>query len=155
VRVLAVELSAAARAVAARNLAALGLAERVTVLDGDLFDPLARWAGAVDLIVANPPTSRPARCRAARRGPRWEPRGRSTAARDGMAGSRRIIAGARAWRRRLPNDLQTARATAECVNAHARRYGVLQFAYGGGQVLKRHAAVAITHNLLRWIAITT
>jgi len=95
VRVLAVELSAAARAVAARNLAALGLADRVTVLDGDLFEPLARWAGAVDLIVANPPyiptgalPALPAEVRA------WEPRGALDGGPDGMAVSRRIIAGA-------------------------------------------------------------
>jgi len=94
-RVLAVEVSAAARAVAARNLAALGLAARVTVLGGDLFEPLARWAGAVDLIVANPPyiptgtlAALPAEVRA------WEPRGALDGGSDGMAVSRRIIAGA-------------------------------------------------------------
>jgi release factor glutamine methyltransferase len=95
VRVLAVELSAAARAVAARNLAALGLADRVTVLDGDLFEPLARWAGAVDLIVANPPyiptgalRALPSEVRA------WEPRAALDGGPDGMAVSRRIIDGA-------------------------------------------------------------
>ena len=77
-RVLAVELSAAARAVAARNLAAL-----------------AGWAGAVDLIVANPPyiptgalPALPAEVRA------WEPRRALDGGSDGMAVSRRIIAGA-------------------------------------------------------------
>ena len=94
-RVLAVEVSAAARAVAARNLAALGLAARVTVLGGDLFEPLAGWAGAVDLIVANPPyiptgalPALPAEVRA------WEPRRALDGGSDGMAVSRRIIAGA-------------------------------------------------------------
>ena len=47
-------------------------------------------------------------------------------------------------------------ATAECVNAHARRYGVLQFGVRGvDKVLSVMLLVAITHNLLRWIALTS
>jgi hypothetical protein len=47
-------------------------------------------------------------------------------------------------------------ATAECVNAHVRRYGVLQFGVRGmHKVLNAWLLVAITHNLLRWIALTT
>ena len=47
-------------------------------------------------------------------------------------------------------------ATAECVNAHACRYGVLQFGVRGvAKVLSVMLLVAITHNLLRWIALTS
>jgi len=65
-----------------------------------------------------------------------------------------------AWRARM--DTEAAKtiyrqrgATAECVNAHARRYGVLQFGVRGvDKVLSIMLLVAITHNLLRWIAMT-
>lgn len=53
-RVFATEASAAARGWALRNLARTGL--RVTLLPGDLFDPLhPALGGAVDVIVSNPP----------------------------------------------------------------------------------------------------
>jgi transposase len=66
-----------------------------------------------------------------------------------------------AWRTRM--ETETAKtiykqrgATAECVNAHARRYGVLQFGVRGvDKILSVMLLVAITHNLLRWIALTT
>ena len=66
-----------------------------------------------------------------------------------------------AWRTRM--DTEAAKtiyrqrgATAECVNAHARRYGVLQFGVRGvDKVLSVMLLVAITHNLLRWIALTS
>jgi transposase len=66
-----------------------------------------------------------------------------------------------AWRTRM--ETQEAKtiykqrgATAECVNAHVRRYGVLQFGVrGADKVLSVMLLVAITHNLLRWIALTT
>jgi hypothetical protein len=46
-------------------------------------------------------------------------------------------------------------ATAECVNAHARRYGVLLFGVRGvDKVLSVMLLVAITQNPLRWIAPT-
>src|SRR5215207_7090926 len=55
--VIATELSPAAAAVARRNVERLGLAGRVTVEEGDLFDPLSRIVDPqpFDLIVANPP----------------------------------------------------------------------------------------------------
>jgi release factor glutamine methyltransferase len=53
-RVFATELSGAARGWCLRNLARTGL--RVTLLPGDLFDPLhPALGGAVDVIVSNPP----------------------------------------------------------------------------------------------------
>lgn len=57
VTVWAVELSSVAAGWARANVARLGLADRVTVLEGDLFGPLADrdLAGRCDLVVANPP----------------------------------------------------------------------------------------------------
>jgi hypothetical protein len=66
-----------------------------------------------------------------------------------------------AWRTRMETEAaktiyKQRGATAECVNAHARRYGVLQFGVRGvDKVLSVMLLVAITHNLLRWIALTT
>jgi len=55
VAVYATDCSAAALAVAERNARRLGLADRVTFLCGDLFEPLARGGVRVDLVVSNPP----------------------------------------------------------------------------------------------------
>ena len=52
---LAVDLSAAARAQAAANLTAAGVADRVQVLDGAWWQPLAPWRGQLQLVVSNPP----------------------------------------------------------------------------------------------------
>ncbi len=56
-RVWASDLTSGSVTLAARNVARLGLGERVTVRQGDLFGPLAAdgLAGRVDLIVCNPP----------------------------------------------------------------------------------------------------
>lgn len=65
------------------------------------------------------------------------------------------------WRTRMETDAAKAiyrqrGATAECVNAHIRRYGVLQFGVRGiDKVLSVMLLAAITHNLLRWIALTS
>lgn len=65
----------------------------------------------------------------------------------------------KAWRTRMDTDeghaiYRQRAATAECVNAHARRHGVLQFGVrGANKVLSVMLLVAITHNLLRWIAL--
>ncbi len=95
VRVLAVDLSPEACAIAGRNVALLGLDARVTVLAGDLFEPFARGAGPADVLVANPPyipsgelPTLPAEVRD------WEPRLAIDGGEDGMALSRRIVAGA-------------------------------------------------------------
>lgn len=54
-RVLATELSPAALAVAEGNVRALGLADRVRLLAGDLLAPLAAEPGRLAMIVANVP----------------------------------------------------------------------------------------------------
>lgn len=55
--VVATELSPGAAAVARKNVDRLGLADRVTVLEGDLFAPLDRLPDAhpYDIVVSNPP----------------------------------------------------------------------------------------------------
>jgi release factor glutamine methyltransferase len=57
VTVLAIDISEAAVAVANENIKQLGLADRVIVEQGDLFEPLGRVVDPrpFDLIVANPP----------------------------------------------------------------------------------------------------
>lgn len=52
---LAVDLSAAALAVAAANLAAAGLSDAVQLLPGSWWQPLRPWWGRLALVVANPP----------------------------------------------------------------------------------------------------
>jgi release factor glutamine methyltransferase len=54
-RVLATELSPAALTVAEGNVRALGLADRVRLLAGDLLEPLAAEPGRLAMIVANAP----------------------------------------------------------------------------------------------------
>jgi release factor glutamine methyltransferase len=54
-RVLATDTSPAALAVAEGNVRALGLADRVRVVAGDLLEPLAGEPGRLDMIVANAP----------------------------------------------------------------------------------------------------
>ncbi len=76
IAVRAVELSAEAAAWARRNVARLGVADRVTVLEGDLFAPLAARGleRACDLVVANPPyIARPALAALPEEVRRWEP----------------------------------------------------------------------------------
>jgi len=64
------------------------------------------------------------------------------------------------WRGRMETDeakevYKERAATAECVNAHARRYGLRQLMVRGTEkVLSVLLLVAITHNLLRWIALS-
>jgi release factor glutamine methyltransferase len=53
--IYAVDRAFGAVALARENAIALGLADRVRFLEGDLYGPLGFLAGAVDLIVSNPP----------------------------------------------------------------------------------------------------
>ena len=65
------------------------------------------------------------------------------------------------WRARMASAAAKAiyrqrGAIAECVNAQVRRHGVTQFGVRGvDNVLSVMLLVAITHNLLRWIALST
>lgn len=52
-QIVATDIAPAALAVASRNAKSLGLGERVTFLEGDLFDPIADEC--FDLVVSNPP----------------------------------------------------------------------------------------------------
>jgi len=88
-RIDAVDISPGALQVAARNIAAYGLEQRVRLLHGDLFDPLdcARY----DLILCNPPyvdaegmAGLPRECRA-------EPKLAFDGGADGLAVVRRIL----------------------------------------------------------------
>lgn len=54
-RVLACDISAQALAYARQNAQALGLEERVSFLQGPLWEPVAATGGFFDLITANPP----------------------------------------------------------------------------------------------------
>jgi len=52
---LAVEISEAAQSIAAANLAAADLAQRVRLLPGSWWEALRPWWGQFDLVVSNPP----------------------------------------------------------------------------------------------------
>ena len=64
------------------------------------------------------------------------------------------------WRERMETEeaqevYKGRAATSECVNAHARRYGLTQLLVrGADKVLTVLFLTAITHNLLRWIALS-
>lgn len=96
-RVLAVDISPEALAVARTNVAAHGLEERIVLLEGDLLEPVAGWCrdngtGRLDAVVANPPYI-PARDwdglpRSVRE---YEPRVALDGGSDGLAVYRRLI----------------------------------------------------------------
>lgn len=94
--VIATEVSPAAAAVARRNVERLGLAGRVTVEEGDLFEPLARIVDPqpFDLIVSNPPYIPSADIASLDRSVRdYEPRLALDGGADGLDFLRRILAG--------------------------------------------------------------
>jgi len=88
------------------------------------------------------------------RAPRTESSGRTQA--DAHPGDTPEVAG---WRRRMETEeakevYKERAATAECVNARARAYGLRQLTVRGVEkVLSVLLLVAITHDLLRWIAL--
>jgi release factor glutamine methyltransferase len=91
-RVLATDVSPAALRLAARNAEALGLTDRVRLVEGDLYAPVA--GERFDGIVSNPPYL--AESEAAGLAPelRHEPRAALFAGEDGLAVLRRIVVGA-------------------------------------------------------------
>jgi len=88
----AVELSAAAAAVARRNVREHGVEERVRVLTGDLFEPVGERR--YDLIVSNPPYVSDAEMAELPTEYRREPALGLAAGADGLDVVRRILAGA-------------------------------------------------------------
>jgi release factor glutamine methyltransferase len=94
-RVLATELSPAALTVAEGNVRALGLADRVRLLAGDLLAPLAAEPGRLAMIVANAPYLPSAILPSL---PRevfdFEPRQALDGGADGLAVIRRLLAAA-------------------------------------------------------------
>ncbi|NTW29357.1 MAG: peptide chain release factor N(5)-glutamine methyltransferase [Coriobacteriia bacterium] len=100
-RVFATDLSPTAVEVAISNAERLGLGNRVTVFEGDLFAPLPQeLLGGLDLVIANPPyipTSDMAELPAEVAG--FEPHLALDGGADGLAIYRRILSDARAWLR--------------------------------------------------------
>ena len=87
-RVVAVERSPGAAAVARGNAAALGLAARVSVREGDWFDPVA--GERFDLIASNPPYIEDDDPHLSRGDLRFEPRTALASGADGLDDLRRI-----------------------------------------------------------------
>ncbi|MEJ2703628.1 MAG: peptide chain release factor N(5)-glutamine methyltransferase [Sedimentisphaerales bacterium] len=93
-RVIATDISAAALEVAARNVEKYQLTERVTLLQGDLFEPLLRPLDVeqFDLIVCNPPYVSAAEYETLDKNVKdFEPRIALFAGEDGLDTYRRII----------------------------------------------------------------
>jgi release factor glutamine methyltransferase len=95
VRVVAIDVSVEALAVAAGNVACLGLDDRVALVAGDLSAPLGGRQAALDLVVANLPyipasvlPALPVEVRG------WEPRLALDGGPDGTRVTRRLIADA-------------------------------------------------------------
>ncbi|MGH7796411.1 MAG: peptide chain release factor N(5)-glutamine methyltransferase [Candidatus Binatia bacterium] len=89
---LAVDLSAAALAVAWRNAARHGVADRIKFVRGDLFETIGTRVG-LDLIVSNPPYIPSAEIAALEpEVSRWEPRAALDGGPDGLGCYRRIAA---------------------------------------------------------------
>ncbi len=92
--VVAIDISPAAIAVANQNLQKLKLAERVTVEQGDLFDPISRLVDPrpFDLIVSNPPYIPTGQLETLPRSVRdFEPTGALDGGLDGLNFHRRIL----------------------------------------------------------------
>jgi len=93
--VVATEISPAAAAVAKRNVERLGLADRVTVEEGDLFEPVSKLVDVrpFDLVVSNPPYIPTAQLPTLDRSVRdYEPLQALDGGPDGLTLHRRILA---------------------------------------------------------------
>ena len=88
VRLYATDISADALEVARVNVDKFGLGQRITLLKGDLLEPLP---GRVDVIVANLPYIPSARLRSLQPELAWEPRTALDGGADGMAMLRRLM----------------------------------------------------------------
>ncbi len=94
-QVVATDVCEAALSVAAGNIRSLGLAERVRLLAGDLFDPVIKGLDgpAFDLIVSNPPYVSESEYEALDKNVKdYEPKRALLAGADGLDLYRRIIA---------------------------------------------------------------
>ncbi len=91
-RVYATDRSPAALVVAARNARRVGVAERVTLLEGDLCEPLARAGIRIDLVVSNPPYVADGDLPTLQTEVRHEPPLALRGGRDGLDVYRRILA---------------------------------------------------------------
>jgi release factor glutamine methyltransferase len=94
--VVATDLSAAAVAMAKKNIEKLGLSDRVTIELGDLYEPLSRIVDAqpFDLIVSNPPYIPSAEIEKLDRSVRdYEPHTALDGGSDGLDFHRRILGG--------------------------------------------------------------
>ncbi len=95
--VLAGDISAAAVDMAKKNIQRLGLADRVTIQQGDLYEVVGKSVDPrpFDLLVANPPYIPTAQIESLDRNVRdYEPLAALDGGRDGMMLHRRILAGA-------------------------------------------------------------
>lgn len=95
--VTAIDISSKAVQIAMRNIERLGLASRVSVLEGDLYAPLADRVDArpFNLIVANPPYIPTAQVESLDRNVReYEPVAALDGGADGLSIHRRILEGA-------------------------------------------------------------
>jgi release factor glutamine methyltransferase len=94
-QVVAADQSEAALEVARKNAAELGVADRVELVAGDLFEPLTRRAFA--LIVSNPPYVAAGALASLMREVQREPRLALDGGSDGLSVLRRIISEAPGW----------------------------------------------------------
>jgi release factor glutamine methyltransferase len=91
-----VDVSPDACALARENAEALGVAARVSVLQGDLYAPLPPGE-RFDLVVSNPPYVGTGEIAGLSAEVRREPRLALDGGPDGLALVRRVVAGARQW----------------------------------------------------------
>ena len=88
----ATDISPAALEIAGNNAACNGVAARVRLFHGDLFDAIGEFTGRFALIVSNPPYIRSAEIDALEpEVSRWEPRGALDGGADGLDFYRRIV----------------------------------------------------------------
>ena len=95
--VVATDLSPDACALAKENAEALKVADRVTVLQGDLYSPLPPDAPRFQVVVSNPPYIDTAEIATLSPEVRREPKLALDGGPDGLVAIRRVVTGARRW----------------------------------------------------------